>query len=76
MGVGDNSTECPPTFSYVKKNQLISGLLMLFISLHQMTPLHVAAEGGCIKVVKCLLDHKADVNMKDRKGVNLFDHTK
>ena len=49
---------------------------MQFISLHQMTPLHVAAEGARIKVVKILLDHEADVNMKDGKGVNLFDYTK
>lgn len=39
-----------------------------------MTPLHVAAEGARDRVVKHLLDHKADINVKDNNGVSTCGH--
>ena len=36
-----------------------------------MTPLHVAAESGWIKIVEYFVDQGADVNVQDPKGVNV-----
>lgn len=36
--------------------------------LWKQTPLHFAAEEGHMNVVKLLIDHIADVNMKDKFG--------
>ena len=36
-----------------------------------MTPLHLAAESGHIKVVNYLCDEGADVKIRDNDGVNL-----
>ena len=41
------------------------------VSLHQMTPLHLAVEGGRIKMVECLLDQGADINIPDDNEVIL-----
>ena len=38
-------------------------------SLHQMTPLHLAAEGACIKIVEYLIDQEANTNIQDDNGV-------
>ena len=35
-----------------------------------MTPLHVAAESGWIKIVDCFVNQRADVNIQDHDGVN------
>ena len=42
---------------------------IIFFFLHQMTPLHLVAESGCIKIVKYLVEQKADVNNQDNNGV-------
>ena len=42
-----------------------------FFSLHQMAPMHLAVERNCIKIVECLLDQGADVNLQDDKEVIL-----
>ena len=47
---------------------------MLCSSLHQMTPLHVAAERGHFKIVQFLVGEGADVNTKDNSGVNLCEN--
>ena len=39
--------------------------------LHQMTPLHLAVESNRIKMVKCLLDQGADIDLQDYKEVIL-----
>ena len=39
-----------------------------------MTPLHLAAEGGRIKVVKHLVEQGADINIQDDNGVIICDH--
>ena len=39
----------------------------------QRTPLHAAAEGGHVDVVKYLVDKGADVDTKDGIGVNTAD---
>ena len=40
-------------------------------SLHQMTPLHLAVESNHIKMVECLLDQGADINVQDDNQVIL-----
>ena len=37
-----------------------------------MTPLHLAAEGNRIKMVECLLDQGADINLQDDDEVILY----
>ena len=45
--------------------------LKLSLSLHQMTPLHVAAtKGGHKSIVQYLIDSGADINSKDDIGVS------
>ena len=39
------------------------------LSLHQSTPLHVAAEGGHMDIVKCLVGEEADIKKKNKDGV-------
>ena len=39
-----------------------------------MTPLHLAAEGRRIKVVKHLVEQGADINIQDDNGVIICDH--
>ena len=41
------------------------------LSLHQSTPLHVAARRGHANIVKCLIDEGADINIKDDDGVSI-----
>ena len=36
-----------------------------------MTPLHLAAEGGHIKIVTYLCDMGVDINIQDNNGVSL-----
>ena len=43
--------------------------------LHQMTPLHLAAESDRIKMVNYLVEQRADVNIQDHNGVIIFGHT-
>ena len=39
--------------------------------LHQMTPLHLAVESNRFKMVECLLDQGADIDLQDDKEVIL-----
>ena len=48
---------------------------LYFLSLHQMTPLHLAAESGHIKVIKNLVARRADINIQDDNGVIICDRT-
>ena len=41
-----------------------------FFSLHQMTPLHVAAEEGRYKIMGYLVGKGADINVKDDNKVS------
>ena len=45
-----------------------------FFLFHQMTPLHLAAEGAHIKIVEYLVDQNANINIQDDNGVNTLDH--
>ena len=46
-------------------------LLLSFLSLYQMTPLHLAAERARVKVIEYLVDKEADIiNSEDQNGVN------
>ena len=48
-------------------------IILKFLSLHQMTPLHLAAKRGHLKIIKCLVGAKGTVvNVQDKKGVNAF----
>ena len=52
-------------------SSLISALVLYCLSLHQMTPLHVAAKKGeCRKIMKYLIDKGVDINVKDHSGVS------
>ena len=42
---------------------------VLFLYLHKMTPLHLAAESGHIKILYYLVDEGADINIQDDNGV-------
>ena len=39
-----------------------------------MAPLHLATESGRIKIVKCLVEQGADINIQDDNGV-IICHT-
>ena len=43
----------------------------ILFPLHQLTPLHLAAERGRYNLVKYLVDQGADVNIQDLHGVML-----
>ena len=47
---------------------IIETFLVTFSS--QKTPLHVAASNGRDYTVKCLVKKEADINIKDKTGVN------
>ena len=49
---------------------LIFWSLMKFFLLHQVTPLHLAAEGARIKMMQCLVDQGADANIQNHNKVN------
>ena len=40
-----------------------------------MTPFHLAAESGHIRIVNCLYDQGADINIQDDNGVTIGDYT-
>ena len=44
-----------------------------FFSLHQWTPLHIAARRGHKDIVKHLVDNKATLNIQDNEKVNLTE---
>lgn len=47
-------------------------IISKFLPLHQMTPLHLAAKRGHLKIIRCLVGAKGTVNVQDKKGVNAF----
>ena len=51
---------------------IVGDFMCCFISLHQMTPLHIAVEGAHTEIVKYLVDREADINIKDYNGVNIY----
>ena len=57
---------------YLKFSWFLADLfLFFFLSLYQMTPLHLAAERGRYKtIVVYLVDNGADVDMRDKNKVN------
>ena len=40
-----------------------------------MTPFHLSAESGHIKIVNCLYDQRADINIQDDNGVITVDYS-
>ena len=50
-------------------------LKLLFLSLHQQTPLHIAASKNYERTVECLVDEGADINIKDNTGVGAILYT-
>jgi len=55
--------------NFLGGSHLISGLLFYFLSLHQMTSLHLAAKSGCIKILNFLVGQRGDINIQDNNGV-------
>ena len=56
-------------------SQSFSGLGLWFLSLHQMTPLHVAAKSDRYKILEYLVDRGADISTKDSDGVSICEYT-
>ena len=50
-------------------------LLLCFPFLPQMTPLHLAAESGRIKILDYLVEQGVDINIQDDYGVIICEHT-
>ena len=48
---------------------------MYFLNLHQMTPLHFAAEGGNIGIVEYLIENGADFDIVDALRVSMHIST-
>ena len=55
-------------FAVEHHNFMILGKLF---SLYQMTPLHLAAERGSIRIVKYLVEQGAEINIRDNNGVSV-----
>ena len=49
--------------------------VFISISLQQKTALHVAAAAGFKEIVKYLVSKQADVSIKDKAGVSIWDYT-
>ena len=47
-----------------------SSLVLQSVFLHQMTPLHVAAETGRCEILRYLIDKGGDISIKDEDGVS------
>ena len=57
----------------LKTSLLRTQLILYFLPLYQMVPLHVAAEAGRHKIVGFLFGAGVDINMKDYKGVGIYE---
>ena len=56
-------------------SQSFFGLGLWFLSLHQLTPLHMAAKSDRYKTVKYLVDEGANINTRDSDGVSICGYT-
>ena len=56
-------------------SQSFFSLGLWFLSIHQMTPLHVAAKSDRYKTVEYLVDEGANINTKDNNGVSICGYT-
>ena len=63
---------CVPEVSQLLK---LLSQVGLFLSLHQQTPLHIAASKNYERTVECLVDEGADINIKDNTGVGVILYT-
>ena len=63
---------CLELFVTLSHLRVISGLGLWFLSLHQMTPLHVAATSARFKVVECLVEQGANISTKDNDEVSII----
>ena len=49
---------------------------LLFHSLYQWTPLHIAARQGHQDIVEYLIGEKASINIEDNDGVSIYDENR
>ena len=49
---------------------IVTTVLKLFLPLCQQTPLHMVVRQGQMHTVECLVDQRADINIKDNDGVS------
>ena len=70
-------SEQTPSYQLHVNNNIIINVVQcnemdaLYFSFYQMTPLHLAVERSRIKIVECLLDQGADINLQDNSKVIL-----
>ena len=73
VGGCSKKTSKQQTYAWRNAVLLVWGSLILvpiiLIFLHQITPLHLAAEGARVRTVEYLVDEGADINIQDDKGV-------
>ena len=59
-----------PTPKAVNIAICILQITVFFMSAHQRTPMHIAAQGGQANTVKLLINKGADIDIKDNTGVS------
>ena len=59
------------TILYEISQLLNTAIILLFYSLHQRTPLHIAVKEGHDDTVKCLIEQGARIEAQDNAGVSI-----
>ena len=59
----------------IQETDITDDLLFSTSFSHQMTPLHLAAETGRIKILRYFIDQGADINIQDDNGVSILWRT-
>ena len=74
---GENDKLCTfklNSYQITLANNVTTVLICFFLCTYQKTPLHTAAGAGYIHTVKHLVKKGADINIKDNRGVSIWDY--